>query len=135
MGAFKALVLQEAAGKVEARLAPIEENALPGGMAGFTAVLAVRALEQHGLAPGQGEVLVTGAAGGVGSVAVAVLAKLGYRVAASTGRPALHDYLIGLGAATLIDRAALAAQPKRALDAERWAGAIDAVGRTTLATV
>src|SRR5258708_6613697 len=110
-------------------------QAMAIGTAGYTAMLCVIALERHGIRPESGEVLVTGAAGGVGSVAVAVLAKLGYRVAAATGRPALHDYLIGLGAATLIDRAALAAEPKRALDAERWAGAIDAVGGTTLATV
>jgi len=105
------------------------------GTAGFTAMLAVRALERHGLTPDQGEVLVTGAAGGVGSVAVALLAKLGYTVAAATGRPALQDYLKGLGAASLVERAALAAEAKRLLDSERWAGAIDAVGGTTLATV
>ena len=111
------------------------QRAMAIGTAGFTAMLAVRALETHGLAPGDGEVLVTGAAGGVGSVAIALLAKLGYAVAASTGRPALHDYLKGLGAATIVERAALAAEPKRPLDSERWAGAIDAVGGTTLATV
>jgi acrylyl-CoA reductase (NADPH) len=111
------------------------KRAMAIGTAGFTAMLAVAALEQHGLAPDQGEVLITGAAGGVGSVAIALLAKLGHRVVASTGRAALHDYLTGLGAAALIDRASLAAEPKRPLDAERWAGAIDAVGGTTLATV
>ncbi len=95
----------------------------------------MRALEQHGLTPDQGELLVTGAAGGVGSVAIAVLKQLGYTVAASTGRPALHDYLTRLGAATIVERASLAAEPKRPLDTERWAGAIDAVGGTTLATV
>jgi acrylyl-CoA reductase (NADPH) len=93
------------------------------------------ALERHGVRPGDGEVLVTGAAGGVGSVAVAILAKLGYQVAASTGRAETHDYLRSLGAATLIDRASLAAAPTRPLDTERWAGAIDAVGSTTLATI
>jgi acrylyl-CoA reductase (NADPH) len=85
--------------------------------------------------PDAGEVLVTGAAGGVGSVAVSILAKLGYRVAASTGRPELRDYLEGLGAAELIERAALAGKPARPLDRERWAGAVDAVGGTTLATI
>lgn len=111
------------------------KRAMAIGTAGFTAMLAVRALEQHGLTPAHGEVLVTGAAGGVGSVAIAILAKLGYTVAASTGRAALHDYLKGLGAATIVERAALAEPAKRPLDAERWAGAIDAVGGTTLATV
>src|SRR5204863_7096562 len=94
---------------------------------------------KHGLSPnagpGAGDVLVTGAAGGVGSVAVSLLSALGYRVAASTGRPELRDYLEGLGAAELIDRAALAAKPARPLDRERWAGAVDAVGGATLATV
>jgi acrylyl-CoA reductase (NADPH) len=111
------------------------KRAMAIGTAGFTAMLAVRALERQGLAPDQGEVLVTGAGGGVGSVATALLAKLGYAVAAATGRPALKDYLTSLGAATLVERAALAAEPKRPLDSERWAGAIDAVGGTTLATV
>jgi acrylyl-CoA reductase (NADPH) len=111
------------------------KRAMAIGTAGFTAMLAIRALEQHGLTPAAGEVLVTGAAGGVGSVAVAVLAKLGYAVAASTGRASLRDYLTKLGAKTIVERAALAEPPKRPLDAERWAGAIDAVGGTTLATV
>src|SRR5207253_1080773 len=118
-------------------------QAMAIGTAGFTAMLAVIALEKHGLAPdagpganpGANEVLVTGAAGGVGSVAVSLLAALGYRVAASTGRPELRDYLEGLGATELIDRAALAAKPARPLDRERWAGAVDAVGGATLATV
>ena len=105
------------------------------GTAGFTAMLAVIALERHGLKQDLGEVLVTGAAGGVGGVAVALLAALGYRVVASTGRPELRDYLEGLGAAELLDRAALAAKPTRPLDRERWAGAIDAVGGNTLATI
>jgi acrylyl-CoA reductase (NADPH) len=105
------------------------------GTAGFTAMLAVIALERHGLRPDAAEVLVTGAAGGVGSVAVAVLSALGYRVVASTGRPELRDYLTGLGAAELIERAALASKPTRPLDRERWAGAVDAVGGNTLATV
>jgi acrylyl-CoA reductase (NADPH) len=105
------------------------------GTAGFTAMLAVLALERHGLEPAQGEVLVTGAGGGLGSVAVALLAALGYRVAAATGRPQLREYLEGLGAAELVERAALAQKPARPLDRERWAGAVDAVGGTTLATI
>ena len=110
-------------------------QAMAIGTAGFTAMLAVIALERHGLKPGAGDVLVTGAAGGVGSVAVALLSWLGHRVIASTGRPEQRDYLTELGAADLIDRAALAGKPPRPLDAERWAGAIDAVGGTTLATI
>jgi acrylyl-CoA reductase (NADPH) len=110
-------------------------QAMAIGTAGFTAMLAVIALERHGLKPGVGDVLVTGAAGGVGSVAVALLSRLGHRVVASTGRPEQRDYLTGLGAADLIDRATLAAKPSRPLDTERWAGAIDAVGGTTLATI
>ncbi len=111
------------------------KRAMAVGTAGFTAMLAVMALEEHGLKPGAGEVLVTGAAGGVGSVAIAILAKLGYAVAASTGRAETADYLRELGAATIIDRATLAKPPQRPLDSERWAGAIDAVGSTTLATL
>ena len=110
-------------------------QAMAIGTAGFTAMLAVVTLERHGLKPDAGEVLVTGAAGGVGSVAVALLARLGHRVIASTGRPEHRDYLTGLGAAELLDRAALAAKPARPLDTERWAGAIDAVGGTTLAMI
>ena len=104
------------------------------GTAGFTAMLAVVALERHGLTPDQGPVLVTGAAGGVGSVAIAILAKLGFTVIASTGRPQEADYLKNLGAGEIIDRAVLAGQP-RPLAKERWAGAIDSVGSTTLANV
>lgn len=110
-------------------------HAMAIGTAGFTAMLAVMALEQHGLKPGGGDVLVTGAAGGVGSVAIAILAKLGHRVIGSTGRPAQAEYLERLGAAGVIDRAELADGPKRVLDAERWAGAVDAVGSKTLASV
>jgi acrylyl-CoA reductase (NADPH) len=110
-------------------------EAMAIGTAGFTAMLAVIALERHGLRPGAGDVLVTGAAGGVGSVAVSLLSRLGHRVVASTGRPELRSYLTELGAAELIDRATLAAKPSRPLDSERWAGAVDAVGGTTLATI
>ena len=105
------------------------------GTAGFTAMLCVLALEAHGVAPASGEVLVTGAAGGVGSIALAVLAKLGYELAASTGRADQADYLKGLGAGTIVERGELAAKPARPLLAERWAGAIDTVGSNTLANV
>jgi acrylyl-CoA reductase (NADPH) len=104
------------------------------GTAGYTAALSVLALQAHGVTPAQGEVLVTGATGGVGSVAVALLARLGYRVAASTGKAAEAEYLTGLGAAEIIDRAALSA-PGKPLQKERWAGAIDSVGGVTLANV
>ena len=105
------------------------------GTAGFTAMLAVIALEDHGLEPGAGEVLVTGAAGGVGSVAIALLAKLGHEVTASTGRAASHDYLRSLGASRVIDRAELATPSPRPLESERFAGCIDSVGGATLARV
>jgi acrylyl-CoA reductase (NADPH) len=110
-------------------------QAMAIGTAGFTAMLAVTALESHGLRPDAGDVLVTGAAGGVGSVAVSLLANLGYRTVASTGRPELRGYLTELGAAELVDRASLATKPSRPLDSERWAGAVDAVGGATLATI
>ena len=110
-------------------------QAMAIGTAGFTAMLAIIALGRHGLRSGAGDVLVTGAAGGVGSVAVSLLSRLGHRVVASTGRPELRSYLTELGAAELIDRATLAAKPPRPLDSERWAGAVDAVGGTTLATI
>lgn len=103
------------------------------GTAGFTAMQAVIALERHGLKPGGREVLVTGAAGGVGSTAVAILSTLGYKVAASTGRAELTDYLRALGASTIIDRAELAAPSKRPLESERWSAVIDSVGGDTLA--
>ncbi len=109
------------------------KRAMAIGTAGFTAMLAVLALEEHGVTPESGEVLVTGAAGGVGSVAVAILTNLGYQVAASTGRAETHDYLRALGAASLIDRAELSEPAGRPLDKERWAGCIDSVGGTTLA--
>lgn len=111
------------------------ERAMAIGTAGFTAMLAVMALEAHGLKPNDGEVLVTGAAGGVGSVAVAILAHLGYKVAASTGRASEHDYLRALGASTIIERSELSNPPSRPLLTERWSGAIDAVGGTTLASI
>ena len=102
------------------------------GTAGFTAMLCVLALERHGLAPGDGEVLVTGAAGGVGSIAIALLAKLGYTVVASTGRLGETHYLKSLGASSVIDRAELSA-PGKPLGRERWAGVVDSVGSHTLA--
>ena len=111
------------------------KQAMAIGTAGFTAMLAVMALQRHGVTPDKGEVLVTGAAGGLGSVAVALLSRLGYRVAASTGRPDTHDYLRGLGATTIVDRASLATLPARPLESERWAGCVDAVGGATLANV
>jgi len=109
-------------------------RAMAVGTAGFTAMQCVIALERHGLKPEMGPVVVTGAAGGVGSVAVALLAKLGWHVVASTGRPQEADYLKGLGAAEIIDRAELAGTP-RALAKERFAAGVDTVGSTTLANV
>lgn len=104
------------------------------GTAGYTAMLSVLALEHGGVTPDKGDVLVTGANGGVGSVAIALLAKLGYRVIASTGRPEETEYLTGLGAAEIIDRATLSTQGAP-IATERWAGAIDTVGSHTLANV
>jgi acrylyl-CoA reductase (NADPH) len=104
------------------------------GTAGYTAMLCVLALEQHGVTPDKGEIVVTGAAGGVGSVAIALLAKRGYNVIASTGRMSEADYLKSLGAASVIDRNELS-QPGKALGKERWAGAVDSVGSHTLANV
>jgi acrylyl-CoA reductase (NADPH) len=103
------------------------------GTAGLTAAMALARLEQHGLRPGRGPVLVTGASGGVGSAAVAILAKAGYEVAASTGKPEAAAYLQELGAAEIIDRAEMAEAPDRPLDKQRWAGVVDSVGGTTLA--
>ena len=110
-------------------------RAMALGTAGFTSMIAVMALEEAGLVPGAGEVLVTGANGGVGSVAVILLAALGHEVVASTGRIETAEDLKALGAASVIDRAELAAEPERPLGPERWAGAIDAVGGTTLASI
>jgi acrylyl-CoA reductase (NADPH) len=104
------------------------------GTAGYTAMLAVMALEDHGLKPASGPVVVTGAAGGVGSVATAVLGKLGYHVIASTGRATEADYLKRLGAREVIDRNELSAAA-RPLNKERWAGGVDSVGSTTLANL
>ena len=104
------------------------------GTAGYTAMLCVLALERHGVKPASGPVLVTGAAGGVGSVAITLLARLGYQLSAATGRPGEANYLKGLGASEIIDRAELA-KPGRPLAKERWAGAVDAVGSHTLANV
>ncbi|HTP84489.1 MAG TPA: MDR family oxidoreductase [Alphaproteobacteria bacterium] len=111
------------------------QQAMAIGTAGFTAMLAVMALERHGLKADAGEVLVTGAGGGVGSVAVAILAKLGYQVAASTGRAETHDHLKHLGAATILNRAETTAPPGKPLVAERWQGCVDTVGGAVLAGV
>ena len=110
-------------------------QAMAIGTAGLTAMLAVMALEFHGLTPEMGEVLVTGAAGGVGSVATAILANRGFRVVASTGRVETQEYLAKLGAATVIDRACFADPAKRPLESERWEGCVDSVGGNTLARV
>jgi acrylyl-CoA reductase (NADPH) len=110
------------------------QQAMAIGTAGFTAMLSVLALEKHGLTPKDGPIVVTGAAGGVGSVAVALLAKLGFSVIASTGRVAESGYLKDLGAAEIIDRNELSA-PGKPLAKERWAGGIDSVGSTTLANL
>jgi len=109
-------------------------DAMAIGTAGFTAMLSVLALEKHGISPKSGPVVVTGAAGGVGSVATAVLSKLGYHVIASTGRASEADYLKHLGAAEVIDRNELSA-PAKPLAKERWAGGVDSVGSTTLANL
>jgi len=109
-------------------------DAMAIGTAGYTAMLAVMALEQHGLTPDRGPVAVTGAAGGVGSVAVAILAQRGFTVHAVTGRPQEADYLKGLGAAEIVERKELAG-PAKPLAKERWAGAVDSVGSSTLANL
>lgn len=119
-------------------LLPLPENltarqAMAAGTAGVAAMLALMALEEHGLTPGQGEVLVTGATGGVGSLAVLLLAARGYDIVAVTGRPELHGYLKSLGATTIVNREELAQLPSKPLESERWAGCIDAVGGAMLA--
>lgn len=121
-------------------LVPLPEGITPRqamavGTAGLTAMLAVMALEDHGLKPGTGPVLVTGAAGGVGSVATAILANLGYEVAAVTGRPETADYLQSLGATQIVPREDLNETVKRPLESETWAGCVDAVGGDMLARV
>jgi len=109
------------------------EQCMAIGTAGYTAMLSVMALEDHGLTPeSEGEVLVTGAAGGVGSIAVSILSNLGYRVAASTGREDTHDYLKSLGTTEIVGREELATPPKGPLSSERWSGIIDSVGGPTL---
>lgn len=120
-------------------LVPLPEGlttrqAMAIGTAGYTAMLCVLALEHHGIVPDSGTILVTGAAGGVGSVAVSILSKLGYRVIGATGRSSERDYLVGLGAADIIDRAEFSGKPKP-LAKERWAGAVDVAGGATLANV
>jgi len=109
-------------------------QAMAIGTAGYTAALSVVALERLGLQPSQGDVLITGATGGVGSIAIALLAARGYRIVASTGKPAESDYLTRLGAAQIIDRKELAA-PGKPLQTERWAAAVDSLGSHTLANV
>ena len=115
-----------------ARFTP--QQAMSIGTAGYTAMLCVLALERHGVKPGDGEIVVTGAAGGVGSVAIAVLSKLGYTVVAVTGRPDDADYLKQLGAVEILERSQFSA-PGKPLSKERWAGAVDVVGSHTLANI
>lgn len=120
-------------------LVPLPESltftqAMAIGTAGYTAALCVEALTNYGISPSDGTVLVTGAAGGVGSVAIALLAARGFGVAASTGRPQAHDYLIGLGATEIVDRNELS-EPGRPLQKERWSAGVDSVGSTTLVNV
>lgn len=110
------------------------DQAMAIGTAGYTAMLCVMALQRHGLTPQSGDILVTGAAGGVGSIAIALLSSLGYKVSASTGRPEEAEYLKALGAADIIDRKTLS-EPGKPLGKERWAGAVDTVGSHTLANV
>lgn len=132
--ATRARVRPDALVRLPATLSP--ERAAAIGTAGFTAMLAVLRLQDAGLAPDDGDVLVTGASGGAGSIAIALLAARGYRVVASTGRGTENEeYLRQLGAAELIDRDEVGAEPGKPLQSQRWAGAIDGVGSTTLANV
>jgi acrylyl-CoA reductase (NADPH) len=110
-------------------------QAMAIGTAGFTAALSIHALQNYGIKPGNGPVLVTGATGGVGSAAVTILAKLGYEVTASTGKASEHEFLKGLGANEVIDRAETSAESTRPMEKERWAAAVDCVGGSTLAYV
>lgn len=109
------------------------KQAMGIGTAGFTAMQSVMTLEEHGMRPGGREVVVTGAAGGVGSISVAILSKLGYKVVASSGRASLSEYLMRLGASEIIDRSVLSQESKRPMESERWDGAIDSVGGSTMA--
>ena len=111
-----------------------DEQAMAIGTAGYTAMLCVNAIQDHGMGPDAGKILVTGATGGVGSVATMLLSKLGYEVVASSGKADSRDYLLSIGASDIIDRAELARDPKP-LEKEVWAGAVDSVGSKTLATV
>ena len=132
--ATRARVRPDALVRVPASLSPLQAAAI--GTAGFTAMIAVLKLADAGVQPGDGEILVTGAAGGVGSVAVSLLAGRGYRVVASSGRMLEEgDYLRALGASRVIDRAELSATGGKPLQSTRWAGAVDVVGSTTLANV
>lgn len=132
--ATTARVRPDALVRLPAAIGP--ERAAAIGTAGFTAMLAVLALEDAGVAPDAGDILVTGSAGGVGSLAIALLARRGYRVVASTGRADTEgDYLRGLGAAELLDRRELSDAAGKPLQSQRWAGAVDSVGSTTLANI
>ncbi len=119
--------------RLPAGLTPVRAMAV--GTAGFTAALAIMALERRGLQPAQGQVLVTGGAGGLGSIAIALLAHGGHDIVASTGRAETHDYLRSLGAGSIIDRTELAAPPAKPLLSERWIACVDTIGGTTLASV
>jgi acrylyl-CoA reductase (NADPH) len=134
-GGYSQLARLDAQFLVPVRAGMTLKQALGIGTAGFAAMQSVMALERHGLKPGGLPVLVTGASGGVGGIAVAILAKLGYQVAASTRRPELHAYLRGLGASAIGDSAAVAEPAASPLDTQRWSGAIDNVGGDTLAGV
>jgi len=133
-GGFAELARVSAAWPIRIPDSMTAADAMTIGTAGFTAMLCVLALERHGLRPSDGPILVTGAAGGVGSVAISLLAKSGWEVIASTGRASETDYLKGLGASDIIDRAELSS-PGKPLGKERWAAAVDSVGSHTLANV